>query len=205
MSERDGAPAVKKQRVSASARKELMLATAMRMARDDGVGTLTLARLAAACDVSKPIAYQHFTSLQGLFRAMYERIGAEYEERVRASIEEHRDGGASRAEAVRVLCGAYVDCSLANSSLQDEIGAALLTAGAADRTVRHDDAERYAGLVAGLLAMEQHMAYALTVGFLGAADRLCAGVLEHRIDRAEAVSILERFLSTRIRDDVTPG
>jgi hypothetical protein len=44
-------------------------------AREEGAGSLTLARLADACGVSKPIAYQHFGSLTGLLAAMLQRVG----------------------------------------------------------------------------------------------------------------------------------
>ena len=49
----EGVP--KRRRVSAAVRKELLLETALRLAREGGAGSLTLARLADACGVSKPI------------------------------------------------------------------------------------------------------------------------------------------------------
>ncbi|WP_416983236.1 TetR/AcrR family transcriptional regulator [Streptomyces sp. T028] len=185
--------AVKRRRVPAAERKELLLETALRMAREDGAGSLTLARVADACGVSKPIAYQHFSSLAGLLRAMFQRVGVEYEERVMEVMAAHRASPAATAQALRALCDAYVACTLENGALHADIGAALVAVGESGSVVHGDDAERYAGLVAELLGLDPRDAYALTAGFLGAADRLSEAVIARRLTRDEAVDVLMRL------------
>ncbi|MGW0708409.1 TetR/AcrR family transcriptional regulator [Streptomyces sp. NPDC002643] len=185
--------AVKRRRVSAAARKELLLEAALRMAREDGAGSLTLARLADACDVSKPIAYQHFDSLTGLLRAMIQRVGAEYEDAVLRVMAGYREAGDGAEGALRALCDVYVACTLENGALHADIGAALIASGEPVGTVYADDAERYRGLVAELLGVDQRTAYALTAAFLGAADRLCEAVIAGRLRQDEAVDVLMRL------------
>ncbi|MFM9441107.1 TetR/AcrR family transcriptional regulator [Streptomyces acidiscabies] len=174
-------------------RKELLLETALRRAREEGAGSLTLARLADACGVSKPIAYQHFGSLTGLLRAMFQQVGAEYEDRVRAAMAARRETGTAHEGALRALCDAYVACTLENGALHADIGAALVAAGEPAGTVYADDAERYCPLVTELLGVDQRTAYALTAAFLGAADRLCEAVVARRLCQEEAVEVLLRL------------
>ncbi|QNP75302.1 TetR/AcrR family transcriptional regulator [Streptomyces roseirectus] len=179
--------------MSAAVRKEALLETALRMAREDGAGALTLARLADACGLSKPIAYQHFGTLTGLLRAMAERVGAEYEDTVRAVMAGHRETGTAPEGALRALCATYVTCTLENGALHADVCAALVAAGEPAQTVYGDDAARYCPLVAELIDADPRTAYALTVAFLGAADRLCEAVLAKRLGQDEAVTVLMRL------------
>ncbi|MEW2397994.1 TetR family transcriptional regulator [Streptomyces sp. NPDC046862] len=196
---------VKRRRVSAVARKELLLETALRRAREEGAGSLTLARLADACGVSKPIAYQHFGSLAGLLRAMFQQVGAEYEDRVMAVMASHREARTAHEGALRALCDAYVACTLENGALHADIGAALVAEGEPVATVYADDAERYCPLVTELLGVDQRTAYALTMAFLGAADRLCEAVVAGRLRQEEAVEVLLRLFPSSACPMAPPG
>ncbi|MEU6373579.1 helix-turn-helix domain-containing protein [Streptomyces sp. NPDC046909] len=193
---------VKRRRVSAAERKELLLETGLRLAREGGAGALTLARLADACGVSKPIAYQHFASLTGLLHAMLRRVGAEYEEAVMEVMAAHRRTATTTAptaattDALRALCDAYIACTLENGALHADIAAALIAAGEPAAAVHVDDAERYAGLVIELLGLDQRSAYAVTAAFLGAADRLCEAVAAGRLTAGEATDVLLRLFPT---------
>ncbi|MFE0255612.1 TetR/AcrR family transcriptional regulator [Streptomyces sp. NPDC059010] len=187
---------VKRRRVSAATRKELLLETALRTAREEGAGSLTLARLADACGVSKPIAYQHFGSLAGLLDAMFQRVGAEYEDTVMEVMAAYRETGTAADGALRALCDAYIACTLENGALHADIGAALAAAGERPGAVFADDAERYCPLVAELTGVDQRTAYALTAAFLGAADRLCEAVIARRLREDEAADVLMRLFPT---------
>src|SRR5438128_856223 len=91
----------KRKRMSAAARKELLLETALRMAREDGAGSLTLAKVADACGVSKPIAYQHCASLTVLLLEMLQRVGAVYEDTVMQVMADYRQSGVSTERALQ--------------------------------------------------------------------------------------------------------
>jgi AcrR family transcriptional regulator len=189
----------RRRRVSAAVRKQLLLETALRMAREDGAGSLTLARLADACGVSKPIAYQHFASLTGLLHVMLRRVGAEYEDRVRAAMAAHTEANHPTAQTLRALCDAYLACTLENGALHADIAATLIASGAPAAAVHVDDAERYAGLVTELLGLDPRAAYVLTSAFLGGADRLCGAVAAGRCTRDEATDVLMRLFPTPTR------
>jgi len=184
----------RRRRVPAATRKELMLATALRMARAEGAGALTLAKVADACGVTKPIAYKHFTSLAGLMLEMLHRVGAEYETTVMEVMAQHQGGQTTRGEALRALGKAYIECSLENGALHADIAAAVIASGGPRSAIQVDDAARYAGLMRELLGLDERVAYALTTGLLGAADRLCESVLADRLTQAEAVEVLLRFV-----------
>ncbi|MFJ8113082.1 TetR/AcrR family transcriptional regulator [Streptomyces sp. NPDC096132] len=190
---------MKRQRVSAATRKELLLQTALRMARGEGAGSLTLARLADACGVSKPISYQHFGSLAGLLRAMLQRVGAEYEDSVMEVMAAYRETGTAADGALRALCDTYIACTLENGALHADIGAVLVAVGEAPGAVYADDAGRYCPVVAELTGVDQRTAYALTAAFLGAADRLCEAVMARRLRRDEAADVLMRLFATPAR------
>lgn len=170
-------------RLAASERRRHLIDTAVEMARRDGVSALTLARVAEAGGVSKPIAYQHFETLGGLLAAVYEEVGADYESAVVGALE------AGASQPFRMLCEAYVDCSLSRGALLEEVGAALAAAGHEGRAVRIAMVDRYAQLVARALP-EAADPTALTTALLGAADRLCEAVVAGRIDRGAAVATL---------------
>ncbi|MCB7135034.1 TetR/AcrR family transcriptional regulator [Cellulosimicrobium marinum] len=184
-----------RRRVSAAARREDLLATAVDLARADGVGSLTLARVAAAGGVTKPVAYQHFGTLTGLLRAMHARIGTAQEEQVLARLATPGPDGATPgpAERAHALSAAYLDCCLDDGALHDEIGAALVAAGD-DGAPRVDPADRYAQVAAEVLGLDEPAAFPVVVAFLGAADRLCDAVLAGRLTRDDAVRTLAALL-----------
>lgn len=193
----DGRPS--RRRFAAAQRREQLLEVATDLARRDGTGSLTLARVAQAAGVSKPVAYQHFGTLAGLLAAMYERIGAQYEAAVIAPLAE-RARGADRHHALRALCAAYVDHGLGPGAVHDEVGAALQALDPGDRTARTDVADRYSGLISGVFGIPEEQAYRLSVAFLGSADRLCEAVLAGRMSRDLAVGTLVDLFSPAVPD-----
>lgn len=61
-------------KLSKELRREQLLDVAMAIVRDRGVDELTLATVAAASGVSRPIAYDHFETRGGLLVALFRRI-----------------------------------------------------------------------------------------------------------------------------------
>lgn len=179
-----------KRRMSASERREQMLDRALEVARIDGAGALTLAQLAEVSGVSKPIAYQHFGSLQGLLESMYNRVADNFEGIVLARLKSDRESGGDLVFQLRGLCETYIDCNLDTGVLHEEIAAALIAAGEQNRDVRVENAESYVYIVKDTFGFEGVHAYGLAVLFIGGADRLCDSVLAGKISRDEAVEEL---------------
>lgn len=179
-----------RQRISASARRQQMLDVAIGMARTQGVTSLTLARVAEASGVSKPVAYQHFGSIAGLLREMFEQVGEEYEQTIAKAIACSTYSGAKPLELLRLFCEVYIDCSLGAGALYDELGSILVAIVEEDRSKRVDIAEKYAPFVVAIFGIDERTAYKLMVAFLGAIDRTCEAVISGRIGREEAIDLL---------------
>ena len=183
--------------MTAAERREQLLSVATDMVRRDGTGGITLARVAQAAGVSKPVAYQHFGTLAGLFAAMYERIGVEYEATVLGSLAGR--AGADPRQVLADLCASYVDYGLGEGAIHDDVGAALLALDAGEAAVRVDVADRYRGLVAEVFGLSVEEAYGRATAFLGAADRLCEAVLAGRLTRDLAVETLVESFGPAVR------
>lgn len=172
-------------------RREQLLETAIDLARDEGVGQLTLARVAVAAGVTKPIAYQHFGTLLGLLQAMYAVVGDEYRAAVVDGLSAAAKAGVDKPGLVHVLCEVYVGYSLERGALHEEIGAALVAAGDPDGATRADVEDQYADFVGEIFGLDRRRAYLLAVVFLGAADRVCEAMVSGRASREEGVAVLE--------------
>lgn len=188
-----------RRRISAAQRREQLLTSALELARAEGAGSVTLARVAEASGVSKPIAYQHFGSLAGLLGAMYDRIAEFFEEAVLARVRADREAGGGPASLLRGLCETYLDCNLDSGVLHDDIAAALIAAGDVSRTARTQVADNYVYIVRDTFGFDHARAYGLVVLFLGGADRLCDAVVAGRLDRDRAVAQLHDLFEPALR------
>ena len=171
-----------------------MLDAAMRLVNAEGVAGLTLARLAEASGVSKPIAYQHFGTREGLLGALYVRLGQKHEDAADDAIAAGQRGQMSRAAVAAAVSAAFIDCVLDNGRLYTEIAAALAASGDAHQDVRVDFARRYAAALAQFSGGGAKAGYGFALAFLGAGENLAAAVLRGDMDRAGAVETLRTLL-----------
>jgi AcrR family transcriptional regulator len=73
-------------KLSKELRREQLLDEALKLVRMEGTGGLTLARLAEAAGVTKPIAYEHFETREGLLMALFTRIDRKTEAAVMSAL-----------------------------------------------------------------------------------------------------------------------
>lgn len=162
-------------RVPAAERRRMLVEAGIGIARSEGGRAVTLARVAEACGVTKPIAYRLFGSLPTLLAQMERHVVAGYEAVVAEALERAAAEGATRREALDALARAYVRHSLGEGAVYDTVAAARTAAESAEvpvfalpdsyRTVAREVFGVPAGREAPVLAM-----------FLGAADNLVAAV-----------------------------
>jgi AcrR family transcriptional regulator len=116
---------------------------AVRIADADGLGEVTLARVATALDVRAPSLYNHVAGLGGLLRLVSLRGSIELRDAL-------RDAGVGRAgaEAVHAIGHAYRDFARCHPGLY----AATVRAPAADDAEAKEAAARVAGVVVAVLA-----------------------------------------------------
>jgi AcrR family transcriptional regulator len=109
-------------RMDSARRRQHLLAAALDVIRRDGTDALTLARVAEAGGVTKPIAYRQFKDRGGLLKALY----VDYDERQHAAMQSAVEaGGDSLAAVARIVAEAYLDCVMTAGPEMAAITAAL--------------------------------------------------------------------------------
>ncbi|MBC7299597.1 MAG: TetR/AcrR family transcriptional regulator [Nocardia sp.] len=176
-------------RLAKPARREQLLDTALALVGEHGTDGLTLATLAEAAGVSRPIVYDHFGTRPELLLALYRQL----DERHRRSTEQAvRDATPTVDEIARVMSAAYFACSTEMPEF-DAISAALK--GNPDvQAIQHDMLAGYRDwMAATLLPFSTLTTAALRlrcVGVLGAAQTLAAELNLGATSAQEAISAL---------------
>ena len=106
-------------------RTRQLLDVAWALVREEGTGALTLGRLAEAAGVTKPVAYDHFVTRNGLLAALYDDYDG------RQTVVFHERIGRARAQLVdraAAIASGYIDCVLSQGNEVQGILAALVGA-----------------------------------------------------------------------------
>ncbi|MFJ2666735.1 TetR/AcrR family transcriptional regulator [Nocardia fluminea] len=176
-------------RLAKPARREQLLDTALTLVREQGTDGLTLATLAEAAGVSRPIVYDHFGTRPELLLALYRQL----DERHRAASEQAaRDAIPTVDEIARVMSSAYFACATDMPEF-DAISAALK--GNPDvQAIQRAMLDSYRDWMAATLhPFSSLTATALRlrcVGVLGAAETLAAELNLGTTTAEEAISAL---------------
>lgn len=185
-------------RMSHDDRHLQLLDTAAAIVRSAGADALTLARVAEAAGVTKPIVYQHFETRTGLLRALYRRVDDQQTDAARTAL-------AAKAhtleEAVAILARAYVDCVL---HIGQEFGGitAALSASAELETVLRAGRQGYVELYLGGLKRFAPLSgkdRTVLLGVIGAAETLAREAVAGRLSRAKAVDAISRIMLAAVR------
>lgn len=167
------------------------------IARVEGGRAVTLARVAEACGVSKPIAYRLFDSLADLLMQMERRVVAEYEAVVARALEVAQASGASRRELLEALARSYFDHSLGDGAVYDTVSAAH--AATVDAEEHYFELpESFLQLGREVLGLPVGSEAALVVMFQGAADNLVAAVVAGVLEQAAAVDHLVALFAPQL-------
>jgi AcrR family transcriptional regulator len=176
-------------RLAKPARREQLLDTALALVREQGTDGLTLATLAEAAGVSRPIVYDHFGTRPELLLALYRQL----DERHRAASEQAaRDATPTVDEIARVMSAAYFACATDMPEF-DAISAALK--GNPDvQAIQHDMLDSYRDWMAATLqpfsSLTPTALRLRCVGVLGAAETLAAELNLRTTTPEEAISAL---------------
>lgn len=181
-------------RLSKAARREQLLDCAALMVRAEGTEALTLASLADRAGVSKPIAYEHFGTRDGLLIALYRHLDARRIEMTAVAL---KAGGETLSGAVGILAAAYIDC-VCDAGVEFAQVAAALSANA-DLNAFHREqrvhyAEQYRRAFSAYVRLGGRRGQALLLGLIGGADALAREAAEGRMTRAVAVAALTEIM-----------
>ena len=174
------------------ARRRQLLDVAVGIVRAEGTDALTLAYLADRAGVTKPIAYDHFGTREGLLMALYGHFDTRQTEAAREAL-------AARArnlnDAAQILSAAYVDCLLESGPEFAAVSAAL--AGNADmdafrRQLREGYVAQYR---AALKPFAKTGDKDVFTGLIGAADALAEAAASKAMTRDRAVATLAGIIA----------
>lgn len=96
-------------RLSRGERLRQLLDVAWRLINEEGTDALTLGRLAAKAGVTKPVAYDHFVTRNGLLAALYEDFDLRQTALIDAAIAASKP---TLKDKARVISSSYVNCVL---------------------------------------------------------------------------------------------
>lgn len=116
------AVSVSPRRLPKEERLRQLLDVSWKLISDEGTDALTLGRLAAEAGVTKPVAYDHFGTRNGLLAALYEDYDIRQTALIDAAIAASKP---SLNEKARVIASSYVNCVLTQGREIPELLAAL--------------------------------------------------------------------------------
>jgi AcrR family transcriptional regulator len=181
-------------RLTRDERRRQLLDTAFEIVRSEGSDALTLVRLAERAGVSRPIAYEHFATREGLLLAMYQ----DYDEQLVRTIREAIDAGAATLEDVAAtVSGAYIDGVVSAGAECDEINAALMgneTTRAFRQRSRDLYVEELGRAFAPFVTLAGDADVALLTGVLGALEALGQAAATERTAQATAIAAATRTI-----------
>lgn len=162
-------------RVPSTERRQMLVEAGIEIARTQGGRAVTLARVAEACGVSKPIAYRLFDSLTDLLVHMERHVVAEYEAVVINSLANADTTEASRRQRLATVTSAYIHHGLGAGAVYDTVLAArIATEDASENFYEFPDA--FLALARDHLGVPEGQEIPVLAMFQGAADYLVKAV-----------------------------
>lgn len=175
-------------------RRMQLLEAAADIARAEGADALTLARVAEHAGVTKPIAYEHFETREGLLKALYRHFDAR---RIEVTVADLERKAKSLDTAVPILAAAYIDCALESGVAFASIAAALAATGTMDdfgHEMREAYAEMFRSALARFAGVPGRGGKGVMLGLIGAGDALAQAAVAGRISRKAAIAAFTRIM-----------
>jgi AcrR family transcriptional regulator len=182
-------------RLSRVDRRRQLLDTALKVIRQEGTQALTLAHVAEVAGVSKPVAYEHFETRDGLLRALYLHLDSQQSDRFEAALQA---GPLNVTDLAALFSEVFIDCAVQSGPEYAAIEAAL-EASYALSAFRLDLRETYLATyrkaLVRILPGELGGLDPVILALHGAASQLAEEVTSGRMDQQVAVAALIRVVS----------
>lgn len=182
-------------RMTKAQRREQLLDTALKIVRREGPDGLTLGSLAVHAGVSKPVAYEHFGTRDGLLIALYTALDRDHVAALRAALAQT---GRNSDQTTDLLAETYIRCAADNGPAFYRIGDAL-SGSEAMETARQEIVSGYVQLF--MRALQPHSGLPSAelerrcVGIIGAAEAISVMMLRGGCTEAQATSSLRALIS----------
>ncbi|MGE6786728.1 TetR/AcrR family transcriptional regulator [Ensifer adhaerens] len=175
-------------------RRAQLLDTAKEILRECGADALTLGHLAERAGVSKPIAYEHFGTREGLLIALSQEIEDRHTEKLRAALK----GAAKQLDAIAgIISAVYIDCAVESGEEWQAISGALR--GNADMiATQQQQVDDYVAMIKAALSPfsdvpDDDLRLRCT-GIAGAAEAIGRELIRGRTSKAAASSNLAALI-----------
>ena len=179
-------------------RREQLLDAAMAIVRKDGADALSLVTLAAKAGVSRPVAYDHFSTRAGLLLALFQRLEARYVQALREALD---TGPRELGATADVMSKAYFNC-LANLGPEAPAISAALKGSEEMAAQQRAMIDEYVGIMcqalkpfAGLDSKGLHLT---CIGLLGAAEAIAREQQEGRTTQAAAIAAFSSLIAKSV-------
>jgi AcrR family transcriptional regulator len=176
-------------------RRTQLLDTARDILRESGADALTLGHLAERAGVSKPIAYEHFGTREGLLIALSEEIEARHIGKLKAGL-------AKAAPTLPAIAGvistAYIGCAIESGPEWLAMSGALRGSAQMD-AVQQALADDYVALIAAALGrfstLSAENLRLRCAGLAGAAETIARELIRDRVDENTASANLAALIA----------
>lgn len=188
-----------RRRLSGADRRRQLLETALLIVREEGADRLTLGHLAARAGVSKPVAYDHFTTRSGLLIDLYRWIDLE---RVNAFRDAMASGKRGLAETVRILAAAYIACASDKTGEFQAVGAALAGSdekAAVFQQLLDNSVQMFVSVLTPHCRIPHADLQRRCVGLVGAGEALSGAVVRGQCSEIEAAEAFVSLIKGALR------
>lgn len=187
-----------RRRLTREQRARQLLDVAWALVGEEGTDALTLGRLAEAAGVTKPVAYDHFVTRNGLLAALYDDYDG------RQTVVFHERIGRARAQLAdraAAIASGYIDCILSQGTEVQGILAALVGAPELHEVRRRYQQDFIDNCDAwlGPFATDGSVPLAGRWAILGAAETLSEGVAAGALDKTNAEAELQRLIVATVK------
>lgn len=167
-------------------RRAQLIETAKEILRECGADALTLGHLAERAGVSKPIAYEHFGTREGLLIALSHEIEERHTTKLKKALSQTP---ADLPSIAGTIAATYIECAAENGSEWQAMSSALRGNAEMDR-VQQELADDYVALIAAAVAPHSRLAESdlrlRCAGIAGAAETIAREFVRGRATESDA-------------------
>lgn len=188
------APKPTASRLSKEERRRQLLHIALVIIRKEGADRLTLGYLATQAGVSKPIAYEHFSTRFGLLTALYKLLD---EQQLQALQEALLRVQEQLRDTADVLATAYIHCAVDTGGELHAVRAALAGSeemGAVQQELLAGYVQLFSATLAPHSSLPSAALHRCCVGLVGAGESLCALMLSGQCSEQEAATAFSSLI-----------
>lgn len=175
-------------------RRAQLIETSKEILRECGADALTLGHLAERAGVSKPVAYEHFGTREGLLIALSREIEERHTDKLKKAL---LDAPADLASVAGIISAVYIACAVENGSEWQAMSGALRGNAEMER-VQQELADDYVALIGTALApfsaLTDEDRRLRCAGIAGAAEAIAREFVRGRVTGENAAANLAALI-----------